>query len=120
MEYHYGATFGKKLVKIRIVNTEGRRITLAQSLKRFSVYYLTIISGIIAFVAVYSNDSVMIPTPESMGISAGIDWLEMWEERFFVLDLIFLKFLFFLLPVVNDQGLHDYAANTHCTKYIKQ
>jgi len=119
MEYYYGATFGKRLMKISIVNAEGRRITLGQSLKRFSVYYLTIISGIIAFVGVYMNDSIMMATPNpTMGIS--IDWLEMLEERLYPLDLLFIFSLITLINSPNGQGLHDRFAKTHCIKHNKQ
>jgi len=113
LEKKYGATVGKLLMKIKVVNYNGNPITWGQSLRRYSFYGISIVGAIFAAVSLYVNEDLA-------SLTSFFSWFEILEERSPFLDgvssiAIFVSIIYYFFSE-KAQCLHDRIAKTYCVK----
>ena len=105
MEYLYGATLGKMVIKIRVINTEGEPMTVRQTLVRNSFYIshdlLLLLSGLYFVTAI------------DVGYMTVGGIISQLTSLVGVLTLVSCLFVAFR---ENGQALHDTLADTYVIK----
>lgn len=112
MEWHYGATLGKMVVKIRVLDDRMQRITFNQALLRFMPYFAISLSLLLSqfnlfyldgFATAYTVEDIQELTKEIQGGS--------------LLLGAYFVYLFAVTPVLYDekrQALYDKMSQTYC------
>lgn len=111
MEWRYKATWGKMVMKIKVVNESGGQITLEQSFVRFSLYFLgymgTLITNYYLFIdpefasITNFNDLVIFQEKQT-------DMISTWTSFPMLISVMFVPF------DIRKQALHDKMAKTFC------
>ena len=111
MEWKYQATIGKMAVKIKVVNESGGKITLEQSIVRFSFYFMSYMGALIANYYLFTN-------ADFVNVKTFNDFVVMQESRGDVINgwanfplMVSLSMVIFDL---RKQALHDKLAKTFC------
>jgi uncharacterized RDD family membrane protein YckC len=111
MEWKYGATIGKMVAKLRVVNYELKPISFIQSVKRFSVYFLTYSFSVISTITLFYH-------PEFYQVSGDeMEFLFETDAYLICLAGIILPSIItagFVLVADKKQALHDFIAQTYC------
>jgi uncharacterized RDD family membrane protein YckC len=110
-EWQYGATLGKLIMKLKIVDTELNSISFIQSLKRFSIYFLSYFFSVMSTIAVFYHPEFYQVSGEEM------EFLFETDIHWILLTMIFLVNFFtiiFVLGTKKRQTLHDLIAQTYC------
>ncbi len=116
-EYKYGATPGKMLTKLSIVNYDLQKITLKQALLR-NIFH--IISGVISFAVsitmAQSPEFANATTYTSYAVLAGTNQIQSWNSK--ITGVIFIIEIIFLLRDNRNRSLHDRIAETVVIKKL--
>jgi uncharacterized RDD family membrane protein YckC len=114
MEWHYGATIGKMVAKIKVVNQELSEITLDQSFRRFAVYFIGYGISLMASYALFQDpDFASATTLVEVGDLQAKSPLNDFSQMASFLVLVSVTFVAFDL---KRQALHDKLAETYCIK----
>lgn len=113
MEWKYGATFGKKVAKIKVVNSENQGISFNQAMLRFTPYF--------AFnVVTLLNTYNLFLHPKFAETTVAKELLTLQADNPNPsVSIVFFIFSFSLLGIFyNDkkQTHHDRLAQTYCIK----
>jgi uncharacterized RDD family membrane protein YckC len=122
MEWKYGATIGKMVLKLRVVNYQLKPISFIQSVKRFSIYFLTYSFAVISSIFLFYH-------PEFYQVSGDeMDFL--FETDVYLICLAGMVLpntitAIFVLIADKKQALHDFIAQTYCVnqsdwQYLQQ
>lgn len=112
MEYTYGGTLGKMAVKIKVVGGQTEKLSLSQSIIRYSPWLISDLISIYSAILLFNNITFLDATDfESIG--------RLEDEKISNLGNILGFFFFFISCIVvafnqRKQGLHDKIANTYC------
>lgn len=111
MEWKYGATIGKMATKLKVVDYQFNPISFVQSVKRFSIYFLSYLFSLLSSIAIFSHPEFYQVSGEAMAFlfETDIYWI--------YLTLMLLPNLFtagFVLITKKKQTLHDFIAQTYC------
>lgn len=112
MEWKYGATIGKFLMKIRVVNYKLESISLYDSIKRFSLYFFSYLSSFIFSCLVFSNPAFSELSYDSLNFF--IESNSFYWPNLLIIFFINLSTCSFVLFSKNKQALHDFIAKTYC------
>lgn len=118
MEWKYGATVGKMVVKLKVVGKDGTAITFDQAMTRFVPFFIYMA------IVVMSNYHLF----SAYGFMEAIDLekiTELQQKNRFAGASSFASFLltFSILYVITNpyrQGLHDRLAKTYCIQLHRQ
>ena len=111
MEVSYGATFGKMILKIRVVTNDFKPISMGQSLVRSLILKLAFLySGIHSALAVLYREK---------GVNGVIQFEEV-DYLFIVVQLITLACVVSILTNRKGKGLHDIIAKTYVVEALKK
>lgn len=102
--FNKGQTVGKKLLKIKVTNDEGKRPTFAQCLIRSSLKYNIILGGSIALGII--NVLVLILGSKSVYLQY-TPWIQSVDFSIAAVSLLFMMFR------KDGKGLHDMLAHTN-------
>ena len=111
MEWKYQATFGKIVMKIRVISEDMRDITLEQSIVRFSFYFMSYIGALLAQYYLFTNpDFEAIQTLEEL-----VPFQQKNQNE--ILSWASVPIMVSIIMVVLDaksQAVHDKMARTYC------
>jgi len=108
MEYYYGATLGKMVFKIEVVDYNFEPITFSQALIRYIPWIVDLFLGVFAIIVYYLEVSVLYDIYDKIIINNHYTYLD-------IASLVFL--IIIAIPILNNfkgQGLHDKWARTYC------
>lgn len=112
MEWRYGATLGKMVVKIRVLDSRMQNISFNQALLRFMPYFAISLSQLLfhfnLFHAVGFEEATTLE-----GIQAVVEMLGVSSAPLFT----YFIYLFLVTPVVYDekqQAIYDKWSQTYC------
>jgi len=120
MESMYGATFGKMALKLEVVDAQNRFITLEQSLKRYSFYFVQGFWGLLGGIKMMQSgifDDVVdfqsyIEFSQTMDTQAQGAWVDI-----VVTVLVFMS-VFNVAYDAKKQAYHDKIAKTYVVKKV--
>lgn len=105
MEYQYGATLGKMVMKIRVVNQNFQPITLEQAILRSIIYSISSIYSIVTLLMFLLFNIGMVDL-----LGWNIDYLGGGLRYLFSISCLFAHFNEY------DETLHDIMAKTYVIK----
>lgn len=112
MEYRYGATLGKMVLKIKVVNTQFQAIDSDQAVKRFLVFLIGYIGvGLINYWIFTHPEFAEITDYESLGN------LQKSLNAEFIINVANIPLFVSVIAIIFDQqkqALHDQFAGTYC------
>jgi uncharacterized RDD family membrane protein YckC len=112
MEYYYGATLGKMLVKIKVVDLHYEPLSLNQAFVRYVPWLLSIFASVFSVVMIFLDPAFLNATElEQLGALQEKGSIQFLERTLSVFQIVSC-----LMVVSNDlkQGLHDKLAKTYC------
>ena len=112
LEYSRGATIGKSLVGVKVVNTEFGPLTLDQAIIRYIPWAISAILGILINFAYYNADELA----ESFMEIGLVTQDSFWNTFNGLYSLVFLVIVIWVAFDKRKQGLHDKIAETYCIK----
>ena len=115
MEWKYGGTIGKILMKLTLVDQQLNPISFTQSLKRFSIYFLTYSFSVISTLAIFGHPEFQQVSGEEMEFLFETDIYWICLASIFFLNLLTVSFV---LLTKKKQALHDLIAQTYCVNKI--
>lgn len=116
MEWHYGATIGKMIAKIKVVDLQFADITLDQSFRRFAIYFVGYGISLMASYALFQDpDFASATTLVEVGDLQAKSPLNDFSQMASFLVLVSVTFVAFDL---KRQALHDRLAETYCIKVL--
>ncbi len=114
LEWRYGATIGKMVVKIKVVNEKMGRITVEQAIGRYIPWLISqILSLITSFYLFNSPDFSTINSMLDIGTLAQTSPLDNVST---IYSFIFILLVGSLVIDKQKQGVHDKIARTFCIK----
>jgi len=118
MEYKYGATLGKMAVKIKVVTTGFKPISINQTILRDGFYLLGFFASIFSTVALYQNpDFQNMEALQGMEgfMAIGVLQTEMGPDYMSTASSFLLMVAVIVVAFdARKQGLHDKIAGTYC------
>ena len=111
MEWKYGATLGKMLTKLKVVDYDLNSISFEQSVKRFSIYFLSYFFSLLSSIAIFSHPEFYQVSGEDMEFLFETDLYWIYLMAILLLNLFTASFVFI---TKKKQGLHDFIAKTYC------
>ena len=111
MEYRYQGTWGKQLLKLKVVNESGGGITFEQSLVRFSFYFMSYMGALMSNYYMFSDAGFQaVHTLNDLAI-----WEEGQDDTISILASIPLMVSVSLVAFdLRKQAIHDKMAKTYC------
>ena len=114
LEWHYGATVGKMITRIKVVDISLEPITLEQSFRRFSIYFIgygiSLISSYYLFQDPAFSEAL---TLADIGAIQQDNHLNDFSQLSSMAVLVSVTFVAF---DIKRQALHDKLASTLCIK----
>ena len=115
MEAYYGATLGKMICKIRVLDNDGKKLSIARAYVRFIPFMISIIiGGIISSVWTFSQPELAeiksFMDLQYMPKNQIIDIFNTMAALFVLLDCIFAAFIH------RKRAIHDMMAGSFCVK----
>lgn len=112
MEFKYGATLGKMAVGIKVVNSNYNRISLLQSVIRFTPWLVGEVISIITMILLFQNEE-FLSTTNITGVSRLQN--EVVPSIYSIMGSLLLLGSV-IVVAFNDkkQGVHDMLAGTYC------
>ncbi len=113
MEWKYGATFGKKIVGIEVVDSENQRISFNQVMLRFTPYFAFSIDHFFEYQKLFA-------IPKMAEVSTAIELTRLQAENpSNISPLVTFFFIFSISSIFfspQKQAQHDILAKTYCIK----
>ncbi len=112
MEWRYGATFGKMVVKIRVLDSSMQNISLNQALLRFLPYFAIGLSQLLFHFNLFHT--VGFETANNLQLIQEVVRDMQTNSSAF---LTYFLFLFLVTPIVYDekrQAIYDKLSQTYC------
>lgn len=111
LEWRQGATIGKKMVGIRVVNYDYQPISFNQAMLRFSVYFAISIGNLLTFITLYQHpDFAEALTPQ--------DIVKIQQQNPDMTGSIIMFFFLFSVTRIffdpHKQAHHDAISHTYC------
>ena len=112
MEYKYGATLGKMIMKIKVVNTQFQAIDSDQAVKRFLVFF-------VGYVGLGWVNYMLFTHPDFINITDYVQLGDLQQSlnAEFIINVANIPLFVSVIAVLFDrqnQGLHDQFAQTYC------
>ena len=112
MEYHFGATVGKMLVRIKVVDYRLQAISLQQALLRYLPWMFSVVVNVLATIAVFQAEGFQEiqdfwAYAEFPGAAAYDKWIQftIWIVPVSAFGILFNPY---------RQAVHDQVARTFC------
>lgn len=111
MEWKYSGTIGKLVLKLRVLDYELRPISFIQSLKRFSIYFLSYFFSVMSTITVFYHPQFYQVSGEAMEFLFEDDVYLVYLMAMLLSNIFTVSFVFF---TKKKQALHDLIAQTYC------
>ncbi len=114
MDWKFGGTFGKLIMKIRVVDTSGKGISFNQALLRFAPYFAISLSTLF-------STYILLQSPEFAAITT-LEELQNFEAQGtngLGLTITYFIYIFSVSTIFTDvqkQALHDKMAQCYCVQ----
>lgn len=111
MEFIYGASLGKMIVKLKVIGEEGEKISLQQSVIR-NIFFILV--GVLSFL----SGLYLFLEPDFQSIRSFLEFSAAQEESPYALITQIMNFVFLISCLFvafrdNRQALHDSMAGTY-------
>jgi len=116
MESQFGATLGKMICKIKVLNDDGEKLTIGKAYVRFIPNLFQSIMGLIGLIVTFalidlSTGENILEAMARAGqdpTSKMVSYLSNFITLFVLIDCLFVAF------TVRKRAIHDYMAGSYC------